>query len=103
LILIFYGYCLAISTKDGGLTYFADIIELKLVLRQKVSLGAASNGNPSANIGVNDGNTGINDLTLGFEIAVLKAQIGYTTGDIKIFGFTMKDDSPSTYSVTNSF
>jgi hypothetical protein len=41
-------------------------------------------------------------LTLGFEIAVLKAQIGYTTGDIKIFGF-MKDDGPSTYSVTNSF
>jgi hypothetical protein len=45
--------------------------------------------NPSANIGVNDGNTGINDLTLGFEIAVLKAQIGYTTGDIKILVLTI--------------
>jgi hypothetical protein len=31
--------------------------------------------NPSANIGVNDGNTGINDLTLGFEIAVLKVKL----------------------------
>jgi hypothetical protein len=73
------------------------------VLRQKLAWGLLLSGNPSANIGVNNGNTGINDLTLGFEIAVLKAQIGYTTGDIKIFGFTMKDDSPSTYSVTNSF
>jgi gliding motility-associated-like protein len=96
-------YCLAISTKDGGLTYFVDIIELQTGTSKKVSLGTASNGSPSANIGVNNGNTGINDLLLGFEIAVLKSQIGYIAGDIKCFGFTMKDDTVSTYSVTNSF
>jgi hypothetical protein len=36
------------------------------------------------------GNTGITDLELGFEIAVLKSQIGYVAGDIKFFAFTMK-------------
>ena len=96
-------YCLAISTKDGGLTYFADIIELKTGTSTKVSLGTASNGNPSDNFGVNNGNTGINDLSLGFEIAVLKSQIGYVTGDIKFFGITMKDDSEAAFSITNSF
>ena len=96
-------YCLAISTKDGGVTYFADIIELQTGVSTKVSLGTASNGSPSSNIGVNNGNTGITDLLLGFEIAVLKSQIGYIAGDIKCFGFTMKDDAPGTFSVTNSF
>ena len=96
-------YCLAISTKDGGLTYFADIIELKTGTSTKVSLGTASNGNPSDNFGVNNGNTGINDLSLGFEIAILKSQIGYVTGDIKFFGITMKDDSEAAFSITNSF
>ncbi|MDG2432767.1 MAG: hypothetical protein P8M54_09950, partial [Flavobacterium sp.] len=96
-------YCLAISTKDGGLTYFADIIELKTGTSTKVSLGTASNGNPSENFGVNSGNTGINDLSLGFEVSVLKSQIGYVTGDIKFFGFTMKDDSEAAFSITNSF
>jgi gliding motility-associated-like protein len=96
-------YCLAISTKDGGLTYFADIIELRTGVSTKVNLGTASTGNPISNFGVNNGNTGTDDQSLGFEIAVLKSQIGYITGDIKFFGFTIKDDSESTFSVSNSF
>ena len=96
-------YCLAISSNDGGVSYFADIIELRSGVSTKVNLGTASNGTSSANFGANSGNVGANDMLLGFEIAVLKSQIGYVTGDIKFFGFTMKDDSETTYSVTNSF
>ncbi|WP_418262029.1 gliding motility-associated C-terminal domain-containing protein [Flavobacterium faecale] len=99
----FPDYCLAISSNDGGITYFADIIELKTGTSTKVNLGTASTGSPSASFGVNSGNTGINDFDLGFEVGVLKSLIGYVVGDIKFFALTMRDDDLSNYSVSNSF
>jgi gliding motility-associated-like protein len=96
-------YCLAISTDDGGINYFADIIELKTGNSTKVNLGNASTGSPSSVMGVNNGNSGIGDYNLGFEVEVLKSLIGYTVGDIKFFALTMQDDSELNYNVTNSF
>ena len=96
-------FCLAISTDDGGTSYFADIIELKTGISTKVNIGNASTGVPSLVMGVNNANSGIGDSSLGFEVEVLKSLIGYTIGDIKFFAFTMQDDSELNYNVTNSF
>jgi gliding motility-associated-like protein len=96
-------YCLVISTDATELNYFADIIELKSGGSIKTSLGSASPGSPSSLFGVNNNNTGTSNYTLGFEIGILKSLIGYTTGDVKFFGFTMKDTDEASYSVTNSF
>ncbi|WP_366185023.1 gliding motility-associated C-terminal domain-containing protein [Flavobacterium ovatum] len=90
----FPDYCIAIQSNDGGATYFADVIELKLGTSTKVTL----TGLPNSLFGFNSGNTGINDYNLGFEVGVLKTLVGYTVGDIKFFALTMQDDI-----VTNSF
>jgi gliding motility-associated-like protein len=95
-------YCLVISTDANELTYFADIIELKSGESIRTSLGSASQGSPSATFGINKNNFGTTDYNLGFEVEILKSLIGYSTGDIKFFGFTMHADDTS-YSVTNSF
>ncbi|GIZ10436.1 gliding motility-associated C-terminal domain-containing protein [Flavobacterium sp. UMI-01] len=99
----FADYCLAISSNDGGLNYFADLIELKTGTSTKINLGIAAMGTPSSFMGVNTTNSGVADFDLGFEVGVLKSALGYTVGDIKFFGFTMQDDSELNYNVTNSF
>ncbi|MGO4821995.1 MULTISPECIES: gliding motility-associated C-terminal domain-containing protein [unclassified Flavobacterium] len=95
-------YCLVISTDANAINYFADIIELKTGESIRTSLGSASQGNPTATFGVNTANSGTTDYNLGFEVEILKSLLGYTTGDIKFFGFTMQADD-SNFSVTNSF
>mgnify|MGYP000243340101 CR=1 FL=1 len=96
-------YCLAIATDIGETNYHADIIELKNPNSIKTYLGTAATGVPSAVMGVNKNNTGITDYSNGFEIELLKSQLGYTGNDIKFFAFTMQDNSVSNYNVTNSF
>ena len=96
-------YCLAIATDIGETNYYADIIELKNPNSIKTYLGTAATGVPSAVMGVNKNNTGITDYSNGFEIELLKSQLGYTGNDIKFFAFTMQDNNVSNYNVTNSF
>lgn len=96
-------YCLVISTDATELNYFANIIELKTGESIRTSLGSASPGSPNTVFGVNKNNTGVNDYNVGFEVEILKSLLGYTTGDIKFFGFTMKDTDEANFSVTNSF
>jgi gliding motility-associated-like protein len=96
-------YCLVISTDASEINYFADIIELKSGESIRTSLGSASQGSPSSFFGVNKNNTGVTDYNLGFEVEILKSQIGYTTGDMKFFAFSMQDASEGNYAVTNSF
>ena len=95
-------YCLVISTDANAINYFADVIELKSGESIRTSLGSASQGNPTATFGVNTANSGTTDYNLGFEVELLKSLLGYTTGDIKFFGFTMQADDTN-FSVTNSF
>jgi gliding motility-associated-like protein len=96
-------YCLSISSDASGTVFSADLIELKTGQSTRFPLGTAMHGAPSASFAVNSLNTGIADYNRGFEIAVPKLQLGYFTGDIKLFGFTMHDASETDYSVTNSF
>ena len=96
-------YCLVISTDATETNYFADIIELQSGESVRTSLGSASQGSPSSFFGVNKNNLGTNDYNLGFEVEILKSLIGYTTGDLKFFGFTVKDTDELSFSVTNSF
>ncbi|WP_369765736.1 gliding motility-associated C-terminal domain-containing protein [Flavobacterium sp. WC2429] len=96
-------YCLIISTDATESNYFADIVELKSGESVRTSLGSATPSTPGSFFGVNKNNTGATDYNLGFEVEILKSLIGYTSGDIKFFGFTMKDTDETSYSVTNSF
>ncbi|MFV5694749.1 gliding motility-associated C-terminal domain-containing protein [Flavobacterium sp. LB3P122] len=96
-------YCLVISTDRGETNYYANVIELKTGTSIKTYLGSAATGFPSSIMGVNKNNIGINDYNLGFEVEVLKSLIGYTTGDIKFFAFTMNDKEDGSQTVTNSF
>ena len=96
-------YCLAIATDIGQTNYYADVIELKTGNSTKTYLGTAATGFPTAVMGVNKNNTGTSDYNLGFEVQVSKALLGYTSGDIKFFAFTMQDNTSSNYNVTNSF
>ncbi len=96
-------YCLVISTDVGETNYYANVIELKTGASVKTYLGIAATGSPSSVMGVNKNNIGINDYDLGFEVEVLKSLIGYTTGDIKFFAFTMNDKEDGSQTVTNSF
>jgi hypothetical protein len=96
-------YCIAIATDAGETNYYADVIELKTGNSVKTYLGSAATGFPTSVMGVDKNNTGITDYNLGFEVEVLKSLIGYTTGDIKFFAFTMQDNAEINYNVTNSF
>ncbi|TWI42815.1 hypothetical protein IQ02_02912, partial [Flavobacterium glaciei] len=96
-------YCLVISTDAAETNYYANIIELRTGASVKTFLGSAVTGSPSAVMGVNKNNSGINDYILGFEVEVLKSLIGFTTGDIKFFAFTMNVNDDGSQSVTNSF
>jgi gliding motility-associated-like protein len=96
-------YCIAIATDTGETNYYADVIELKTGNSTKTYLGTAATGTPTAVMGVNKNNTGISDYNLGFEVEVSKALVGYTSGDVKFFAFTMQDNTSSNYNVTNSF
>ncbi|WP_157813404.1 gliding motility-associated C-terminal domain-containing protein [Flavobacterium sp. 5] len=96
-------YCLAIATDTGETNYYADVIELKTGNSTKTYLGTAATGSPTAVMGVNKNNSGTSDYNLGFEVEVSKALVGYTTGDVKFFAFTMQDNTSSNYNVTNSF
>ncbi len=99
----FADYCLAISSGDGGVTFTADIIELKTGTSIKTNIGSVANGVPSEFFAVNTNNSGINDFNLGFEVGILKNLIGYIGGDIKFFALTMGVESANNYFVTNSF
>jgi len=96
-------YCIAIATDTGETNYYADVIELKTGNSTKTYLGTAKTGSPSGIMGVDKNNTGITDYDKGFEVVVDKSAIGYTTGDVKFFAFTMQDNTSSNYNVTNSF
>jgi|GEM_PF-6825182 len=96
-------YCLAIATDAGETNYYADVIELKTGNSTKTYLGTAATGVPTSVMGVNKNNTGTSDYNLGFEVEVSKALVGYTSGDVKFFAFTMQDNTSSNYNVTNSF
>ncbi|MFV8326609.1 gliding motility-associated C-terminal domain-containing protein [Flavobacterium sp. ZS1P14] len=96
-------YCLIISTDVAESNYYANVIELKTGTSIKTFIGSAATGSPSSVMGVNKNNTGINDYNLGFEVEVLKSLIGYTTGDIKFFAFTMNDKEDGSHTVSNSF
>ncbi|CAN1497316.1 Gliding motility-associated, C-terminal domain [Flavobacteriaceae bacterium] len=96
-------YCIAIATDTGETNYYADVIELKTGNSTKTYLGTAATGTPTAVMGVNKNNTGVTDYNLGFEVEVSKALVGYTSGDVKFFAFTMQDNTSSNYNVTNSF
>lgn len=96
-------YCIAIATDTGETNYYADVIELKTGNSTKTYLGTAATGSPTAVMGVNKNNTGTSDHNLGFEVEVSKALVGYTSGDVKFFAFTMQDNTSSNYNVTNSF
>tara|TARA_R110000868_G_scaffold67582_1_gene200407 strand:+ start:231 stop:5039 length:4809 start_codon:yes stop_codon:yes gene_type:complete len=96
-------YCLIISTDATESNYFADIVELKSGESVRTSLGSATPSTPGSFFGVNKNNSGSTDYNLGFEVEILKSLIGYTSGDIKFFGFTIKDTDETSYSVTNSF
>ena len=96
-------YCIAIATDTGETNYYADVIELKTGNSTKTYLGTAATGSPTAVMGVNKNNTGTSDYNLGFEVEVSKALVGYTSGDVKFFAFTMQDNTSSNYNVTNSF
>ena len=96
-------YCLSISNDASGTLFTADLIELKTGQSTRFPLGTAMQGAPSTSFAVNSLNTGITNYVRGFEIVVPKLQLGYFTGDIKLFGFTMHDASETDYSVTNSF
>ncbi|MBW4361099.1 hypothetical protein, partial [Flavobacterium taihuense] len=99
----FADYCLAIATDGGETNYYADVIELKTGNSTKTYLGTAATGVPTSVMGVNKNNTGTSDYNLGFEVEVSKALVGYTSGDVKFFAFTMQDNTSSNYNVTNSF
>ncbi|WPR72634.1 Ig-like domain-containing protein [Flavobacterium sp. NG2] len=99
----FADYCLAISPNVSSSGYFADLIELKTGSSTKINLGnTAVNSLPSL-FGVDATNAGVSDYDKGFEIGVLKTLLGYSVGDIKFFGFTVRDDNEANFSVTNSF
>ncbi|MEZ7500538.1 gliding motility-associated C-terminal domain-containing protein [Flavobacterium sp. Arc3] len=96
-------YCLVISKAASQDIFFADVIELKSGESVRTPIGSAMSGSPSGVFGVNKNNAGTTDYNLGFEVEILKSLIGYTTGDIKFFAFTMQDTDESNYNVTNSF
>lgn len=83
-------YCVVVARDASGTSFIADVIELKT--------GTSNISGQTTILGQDPGNSGIGDYDLGFEVSVLKTQIGYNQGDIKFFAFTMKDDI-----VTNSF
>ncbi|MCI9846669.1 hypothetical protein, partial [Flavobacterium pectinovorum] len=96
-------YCIAIATDAGETNYYADVMELKTGNSIKTYLGTAATGLPTAVMGINKNNSGVSDYNLGFEVEVSKALVGYTTGDLKFFAFTMQDNDTNNYNVTNSF
>jgi gliding motility-associated-like protein len=83
-------YCIVISQNDSGVDYLSGVIELKT--------GNSIVSSPTPIMAQNTANLGIRDYDRGFELSVLRSQIGYMQGDIKFFGLTMQDDI-----VTNSF
>ncbi len=94
-------YCLAVSQIGG--VYVADLIELKTGNSTKVNLWGGSAGFPTDVFAVNTTNSGITDYIKGFEVGVLKSALGYSVGDIKFFGVTVRDDSAANFSISNSF
>ncbi|MCF6142228.1 gliding motility-associated C-terminal domain-containing protein [Flavobacterium sp. K77] len=96
-------YCLVFFSDPITGNYSANLVELKSDTSLLSFIGNASSGNPSSAFGVNPSSSGISDISNGFEILLKKAAIGYTTGDVKLFAFTVVTDNNGLQSITNSF
>lgn len=79
-------YCLGIGTDAARSQFYFDLVEMKgnATTGTSVNNYIGSNLTPASgySIGANPAN---NTQTQGFEIAIPKANVGYTNGDIRIF------------------